>query len=64
MLGSQAIIIEKDGQKAFAVLPCDEFVATQELLGDFQDLVDLREAKQADDGERLSLDEVKRRLGG
>lgn len=38
-------ILERDGQKAFAVLPYEEFQKLQEELEDFEDLKDLRAAK-------------------
>ncbi|MBU6179788.1 MAG: type II toxin-antitoxin system Phd/YefM family antitoxin [Verrucomicrobia bacterium] len=44
-------VIEKDGKKEFVVIPYDEFLAIQDQLEDYQDLMDLREAK------RESLDE-------
>lgn len=37
-------IIEKDGKKAFAVLPYEEFLRLQEELEDYEDLRCLREA--------------------
>ena len=42
----------------------EEFEALQELLADAQDLIDLREAKEAEgDAPTLSLEEVKQQLG-
>ncbi len=38
-------ILERDGKKAFAVLPYEEFVRIGEELNDFEDLKDLRAAK-------------------
>ncbi|MDA3938088.1 MAG: type II toxin-antitoxin system Phd/YefM family antitoxin [Spirochaetia bacterium] len=38
-------IIEKDGKKEFAVLPIEEFIQIQNLLQDFEDLKELRSAK-------------------
>ena len=38
-------ILEKDGKKAFAVLPYEEFNHLQEELNDYEDLKDLRSAK-------------------
>ena len=38
-------ILERDGKKAFAVLPYEEFVRIGEELHDFEDLKDLRAAK-------------------
>jgi PHD/YefM family antitoxin component YafN of YafNO toxin-antitoxin module len=39
-------VIEKDGKKEFVVIPYDEFLAIQDQLEDYQDLMDLREAKR------------------
>ena len=39
-------VIEKDGKKEFVVLPYEEFLALQDQLEDYQDLMDLREAKR------------------
>lgn len=38
-------ILERDGKKAFAVLPYEEFVKIEEELDDFEDIKDLRAAK-------------------
>jgi hypothetical protein len=38
-------IIEKNGIKEFAVLTYQEFLEIQQILEDFKDLQDLREAK-------------------
>jgi hypothetical protein len=55
-------ILEKDGQPEFAVLPYAEFQAVRELLLDYEDLQDLRSAKQAEaDATAMSLHEVARR---
>jgi PHD/YefM family antitoxin component YafN of YafNO toxin-antitoxin module len=37
--------IEKNGKKEFVVLPFDEYCALTELIADYEDLKDLREAK-------------------
>ena len=56
-------ILEKDGKKEFAVIPYDEFVALQEMLGDLEDLSDFAEAKAAEgNDEAIPWDEVKRKL--
>ncbi len=39
-------VIEKNGKKEFVVLPYEEFVALQDALEDYEDLKDLREAKE------------------
>jgi PHD/YefM family antitoxin component YafN of YafNO toxin-antitoxin module len=38
-------ILERDGKKAFVVLPYEEFEKLQEELEDYEDLKDLRAAK-------------------
>ena len=38
-------ILKKNGKKEFVVLPYEEFTALQELLDDYEDLLDLRAAK-------------------
>ena len=45
MLTLHPNILERDGKKAFAVLPYEEFENLQEELDDYEDLKDLREAK-------------------
>lgn len=57
-------ILVKDGQKQFAVLPYEEFLAIQERLADADDLLELRKAKRTEGRKRsVPLTEVKRRLG-
>jgi len=41
-------ILKKDGKKAFAVLPYEEFVKIEEELNDFEDLKALRAAKASE----------------
>lgn len=54
----------KDGKKQFVVLHYEEFEALQELLTDAQDLIDLRQAKEAEgDAPTTPLEDVKRLLG-
>jgi len=38
-------ILEREGKKAFAVLPYEEYVKIREELDDYEDLKDLRKAK-------------------
>ena len=38
-------ILERDGRKAFAVLPYEEFEKVREELDDYEELKDLRTAK-------------------
>ncbi len=46
MISLHPNILEKDGKKAFAVLPFEEFLQIQDELQDFEDLKSLREAKE------------------
>ena len=56
--------LTKDGQRQFAVLPYDEFLAVQERLADAEVLLELREAKREEaDAPTLSMSEVKQQLG-
>ena len=52
--------IERNGKKEYAVLPYEEFTALQELLHDVEDLLELRQAKLADDTTvpSISLDKL------
>ncbi len=45
MLTLHPNILEKDGKKEFAVLPYEEFERLAEALVDFEDLKELRSAK-------------------
>jgi hypothetical protein len=57
-------ILSKNGRKEFAVLPYEEYIALQEWLADVEDLLDLRDAKDAEhDTPTVSLTEVESRLG-
>ena len=57
-------ILVKKGNKQFAVLPYEEFLALKELLADAEDLLELRKAKRAEGAKRsISLVQVKRKLG-
>ncbi len=57
-------ILERDGQKAFAVLPYEEFVKVQEVLDDYEDLVTLRQAKDLEGhAPTVSLRDAKQVLG-
>lgn len=57
-------ILRKNGQNEFVVLPYDEFVKLQEMLEDYEDLLDLRSAKRDDsDAPSIPLVEVKREFG-
>ncbi len=57
-------ILEKNGEKQFAVLPYDEFLALQELLADAEDVLELRKAKRAEGKKKsIPLADVKKKLG-
>ena len=61
MIGLHPKILEKDGEKAFAILPFDEFLELQEMLQDYEDLLDLRKAKEEEgDASGIPLDEAKK----
>lgn len=56
-------ILAKNGRNEFAVLPYEEFVALEEWLADVEDLLDLRDAKQAEhDAPTNSLVEIESRF--
>ena len=57
-------ILERDGKKAFVVLPYEEFVMIEEELQEYEDLKELRAAKAAEAAEpSVSLLDVKKELG-
>ncbi|MDQ7016292.1 MAG: type II toxin-antitoxin system Phd/YefM family antitoxin [Gammaproteobacteria bacterium] len=52
-------LIEKEGRNEFVVLPFDEYQALTELVEDYEDLMDLRSAKNAEQGKKpISLQQV------
>ena len=56
-------ILEKDGEKEFAVIPIEEFIQIQNLLQDFEDLKELRSAKEKEkDVLGYSVKEAKEKL--
>ncbi len=56
--------LKKAGRIEFVVLPYEEFLAVQEMLEDAEDLLDLRQAKEEDDGTPgTPLAEVKKEFG-
>ena len=64
MLKLHPEILVKNGEKLFAVLPYDEFLAVQSRLSDAEDLLELRKAKRAEAKKRaIPLSDVKRQLG-
>jgi len=58
-----AKILEKNGEKEFAVIPYEEFVRIQEELDDYESLKALREAKSEEaDANTASFDDAKKQL--
>lgn len=56
-------ILEKDGEKEFAIIPYDEFLKIQEELEDCESLKALREAKTKEgNAETVSFENAKRIL--
>lgn len=56
-------ILERDGKKAFVVLPYEEFVLMEEELQDYEDIKALRAAKAEEaDAPAVPLSEVKKDL--
>ena len=57
-------ILERDGKKAFVVLPYEEFVMIEEELQEYEDLKELRAAKGEEATEpSVPLQDVKKELG-
>jgi len=57
-------ILKKNGKSEFVVLPYEEYTALQDLLNDYEDLLDLRAAKKEQLKEPTkSLSDVKGELG-
>ncbi len=57
-------VLERDGKKAFVVLPYEEFVMIEEELQEYEDLKELRAAKAAESGEpSVPLGDVRKELG-
>ncbi len=64
MITIQPKILEKDGKKEFVVLTYEEFIKIQEELEDYEDLKELRKAKQEEaDTPTIDLKEAKKELG-
>ena len=58
-----AKILEKNGEKEFAVIPYEEFVKIQEELDDYESLKALREAKSKEaDANSTSFDDARKEL--
>jgi len=57
-------ILERDGKKEFAILPYEEFESIMEALADYEDLCELRAAKDsADEEPGTPLAEIRKQLG-
>lgn len=64
MLGLHPNILEKDGKKEFAILPYEEFTQLQEELVDYEDLKELRLAKEEEKySSTISLEEARKEFG-
>lgn len=64
MIALHPHILERDGKKAFAVLPYEEFLTLQEVVTDYDDLKALREAKVKEGHvPTIPLNEAKKLLG-
>jgi PHD/YefM family antitoxin component YafN of YafNO toxin-antitoxin module len=64
MIELHPTILKKNGKSEFVILPYEEYQALQELLEDYQDLLDLRAAKSNESGKSsVPLTEVKDQLG-
>ncbi|HHT9114664.1 MAG: type II toxin-antitoxin system Phd/YefM family antitoxin [Planctomycetes bacterium] len=57
-------LIEKKGKKEFVVLPYDEFMTLEEIMHDYEDLKDLRAAKEKSKNQvAIPIDKVIKKLG-
>ena len=55
--------IEKKGKKEYVIIGYDEFCKLKEKLDDYEDLIDLRKAKNSQKNKKTkSLSEVKKKL--
>ena len=64
MIALHPNILEQNGKKQFAVIPYEEFLKMQEELSDYEDLKDLRQAKEAEENApTVGLEEAKKKLG-
>ena len=60
MISMNPQILEKNGKKEFAILPCEDFLKLQEELACYDDLRILREAKKEEHNAlSVSLEEAK-----
>ena len=64
MLALHPQILEKNGKKEFVILPYEEYSALASELEEYEDLKELRDAKNAEkDAVTLSLKQVREELG-
>lgn len=57
-------ILERDGKKAFVILPYEEFLMIEEELEDYENLKELRAAKiEEGDAPAIPLSEARKELG-
>lgn len=55
--------LERNGKKEFAVIPYEEFESLMEALADYEDLLELRDAKESEEGHPgTPLSEVRKAL--
>ena len=58
------IILENDGKKQFVILSYEQFKKIEQILEDYEDLMELRKAKAEDkDSPMYSIEEVEKFLG-
>jgi PHD/YefM family antitoxin component YafN of YafNO toxin-antitoxin module len=63
MIDLHPSILEKNGRKEFVILPFEEFEKVEEELSLYEDLKDLREAKEKEQNtQAYSFDEAKKIL--
>ena len=63
MFEIQHQIIEKDGKKEFVVLPYEEFVRVKDELEEYEDLRQLREAREQEkDAPSCTIEDAKKQL--
>ena len=56
-------ILKKEGKQEFVILPIEEYQLLMELVHDYEDLRDLREAKEeSKDQESVSLEQATKDL--
>ncbi len=64
MFEIQHQIIEKDGKKEFVVIPDEEFIRVRDELEEYEDLRQLREAKEQEkDAPSCTIEDAKKEFG-